>query len=201
MPYQKTEHEDLYFEHLGYLRSFIDDMTTTNLTIIGDFNANLGLTGNKLFSNYLTDFCNENELLISDKILLPEDSYTYVSTREGVPHYSWLDHVVSSNDFHSGINNVSVLYNITDEDHIPLTFNINVSTLPKVMSDNNDYCSKISWDRVNETDIKQYFNLTDKHLANVEIPVEAILCSNVNCKNVEHHSMLDKFYDDIIKSL
>ena len=88
MPYQKTEHEDLYFEHLGYLRSFIDDMSTTNLTIIGDFNANLGLTGNRLFSNYLTDFCNENELLISDKILLPEDSYTYASTREEVPHYS-----------------------------------------------------------------------------------------------------------------
>ena len=40
MPYQKAEHEDLYFEHLGYLRSFIDDMTSTNLTIIGYFIAN-----------------------------------------------------------------------------------------------------------------------------------------------------------------
>ena len=96
---KKTEHEDLYSEHLRYLRSFIDDMTSTHLTIIGDFNAKVGLTGNRLFSNYLTDFCNENELLISDKILLPEDTYTYVSTREGVHHFSWLDHVVSSSDF------------------------------------------------------------------------------------------------------
>ena len=201
MPYQKAEHEDLYFEHLGYLRSFIDDMTSTNLTIIGDFNANLGLTGTRLFSNYLTDFCNENDLLISDKILLQEDTYTYVSTREGVPHYSWLDHVVSSRDFHSCINNMDVLYSITDEDHIPLTINLNVSTLPKMTYDNNDYCSNISWDRVNETDLKKYLNLTDTHLANVEIPIEAILCSNVNCNSVVHQSMIETFYNNIIKSL
>ena len=44
-------------------------------------------------------------------------------------------------------------------------------------------------------------NLTDKHLSNVEIPTEAILCSNVNCNNVVHQEMLELFYNNIMKSL
>ena len=94
-------------------------MDSTNLVIIGDFNANLGLTGTKMFTNHMIDFCNENSMIISSQIMLPRDTYTYVFSREGVPHYSWLHHIVSSKDFHSSINNISVLYDIADEDHIP----------------------------------------------------------------------------------
>ena len=56
MPYQKIEHEDLYMQQLGYIKSFIDEQNSTNLVILGDFNANLGLSGTKLFTDNLTEF-------------------------------------------------------------------------------------------------------------------------------------------------
>ena len=160
MPYQIIEHEDLYLEQLGYIKSFIDEMSSTNLVIIGDFNANLGPTGTKLFTNHLIDFCNEHDLIISSKVLLPSDSYSYVSSREGVFHYSWLDHVVSSRDFHKCIEEVNILTDMSHEYHIPITIDLNIISLPNVTSESNDYTAKISWDNIKECDISKYLNLT-----------------------------------------
>ena len=144
MPYQKREHEDLYMEQLGYIKAFIDEVKCTNLVIIGDFNANLGQTGTKLFTNNLLDFCNENSMLISSQLLLPNDTYSYVCSRDGVFYYSWLDHIVSSSDFHNSIDNISVLYDMSDEDHIPICMDINVSALPSLTYENNDCTANIS---------------------------------------------------------
>ena len=201
MPYQKAEHEDLYMEQLGYIKSFIDDMDSTNLVIIGDFNANLGLTGKKMFTNHMIDFCNENSMIISSQMMLPRETYTYVFSREGVPYYSWLHHIVSSKDFYSSINNISVLYDIADEDHIPICMDINVSKLPKLTSENNECNSKISWDRVKECDLKKYLKLTDEHFSNIHIPVDALLCGDLHCNNDSHKLLIEKFYCDIINCL
>ena len=162
---------------------------------------NLGQTGTKLFTNYLTDFCDDTDLLISSQLLLPSDTYSYVSTREGVFHYSWLDHVVSSRDFHKCINDISLLYDMSDEDHIPFCINLNISSLPKVTLDCNDYNANIPWDRVKECDLMKYSNFTDKHLSNIDIPVEALICRDVNCKSDLHKSMLETFLCNIIKCL
>lgn len=201
MPYQKVEHEDLYLEQLGYIKAFIDEMNTTNFVIIGDFNANLGLTGNNLFSNHLTEFCSDNDLLLSTKILLPPTTYSYVCSREGTLYHSWLDHVVSSADFHNCIQYISVLYEIADEDHIPISMILNVSSLPNVSTEDNDYRAKISWDSLKECDITKYTTLSDRQLSNIEIPVDAIICDDLNCRNIDHKSMFDKFFCDIIGSL
>ena len=136
----------------------------------------------------------ENQITISDNIMLPANSYSYAGMREGIPYYSWLDNVVSSRDFHNSINNISILYNSTDEDHIPLSMHINVSVLPKLMSDTNESRSKITWDRVKESDLKKYFNLTDRQLDNINIPADVILCTNINCSNSDHTSLLEFFY-------
>ena len=69
LPYQCRENEDLYMENLGILKSLLDDIQCTNIAIVGDFNANLGISGTKLFTNYMLDFCEVNSLLISSKLL------------------------------------------------------------------------------------------------------------------------------------
>ena len=76
--YQCRENEDLYMESLGILKYLLDNIQYTNIVIVDDFNANLGISGNKLSTNYMLDFCEENRLLISSKLLLPNNSYTYI---------------------------------------------------------------------------------------------------------------------------
>ena len=201
LPYQKHEHEDLYLEQLGYIKSFIDEINSTSLVILGDFNANLGLMGTKLFTNHMTEFCSDNNMLISSQILLPRDSYSYVCTREGISHYSWLDHVVSSRDFHNCINNISFLYDLSDEDHIPFVMDLNIAFLPSLTLDNNDFTAKISWDNIKECDLRKYLNLTDSNFDNIDIPVEAVICKDPNCGNITHKELLDKFFCDITNCL
>ena len=149
----------------------------------------------------MIDFCNDNSLLISSQLLLPNDTYSYVCTREGVPYHSWLDHIVSSSDFHKSIETINVLYNMSDEDHIPVCMDINVSVLPNLTCENNDYSGTISWDRIKDCELKKYLNLTDKHFSNIHIPVQALICGDLHCSNNSHKLMLDELFCNITKCL
>ena len=60
----------------------------------------------------------DNSYILSSQALLPTDSYTHVSEAWG--SVSWLDHIVSSADFHHCIQTVSIDYDISDVDHIPV---------------------------------------------------------------------------------
>ena len=201
MPYQCHEHEDLYVEQLGFIKSFIDDINCTNFVIIGDFNANLRHTGTNLFAALMTDFCQENELIISSRIILPHDTYTYVGHRDGISHFSWLDHVVSSADFHKGILDISVGYDISDEDHIPVTIHLDVNVLPCLTDTNNEPVFKINWETASETDLKYFFRLSDKEFSNIELPVDALLCTDLECHHDHHKAMIETLYNNIISIL
>ena len=201
MPYQCPEHEDLYLEYLGFIKSFIDELHCTNFVIMGDFNANLRYSGNTIFADHLLEFCLDNELTISSRVYLPHDSYSYVGYREGIPHYSWLDHVVSSTDFHNCISNISIGYDICDEDHLPLSIHIDLNLLPSLSSTNNESTFKINWESATVDDLRKYLNLTDKKFSNIKLPVDAFTCGNLNCKDVHHKVMIEEFYNNITNVL
>ena len=201
LPYQSLENEESYMEHLGFLKSFIDDIQCTNITVVGDFNANLGLTGTKLFTNHMLEFCNDNSLIISNKLLLPSTSYSYISSRHDNKYYSWLDHVVSSQDFHNCIESISIAYDMSDEDHIPVIVKLKVESLPEFTHATNVVSEKITWDSEDERSLKKYLNNTDKLLSNINIPVDAMCCSNLRCQNSDHQERVKQFYVDITNSL
>ena len=176
-------------------------MNCTSFVIIGDFNANLGVSGSNLFADHMQDFCRENDLLISNKLLLPYDSYSYISYRDSVPHYSWLDHIVSSSDFHNSIRNIHMLYDLTDEDHIPVTVHVNFDVLPSLTNENNGSNFKINWDAATEIDLKKFLKLTDEKFSQIELPVEALCCTNLNCIDQSHINIINNFYNNIISIL
>ena len=143
MPYQCIQNNEQYIDNLWNIYSFIDSINTTNIMIIGDWNANLGQSGNSIFEPTMVDFCEENNLVISTKELLPSNSYSHISTRSDNMFKTWIDHVVSSKDAHRAIENIDMLYNITDEDHIPFVAHINVTNIPKVTLETNEVGSRV----------------------------------------------------------
>ena len=112
--------------------------------IIGDWNANLGVSGVSLFGPTMEDFCDENNLTISTKHILPADTYSYTNRGSDNISKSWLDHVVSSKDTHMAIENIDMLYNVKDEDHIPFVVHLKVDNIPKFSSESNDVLPKIN---------------------------------------------------------
>ena len=150
MPYQTPINEDEYIEKLGCIKCFIDEINYTNYAVIGDWNANLGNSGTTTFRAPMMEFCSDNELFISSHLLLPDTTYTHINTYEGNLHYSWLDHIVSSLDFHQSINNISVLKDMSDDDHIPVIFSLSVAHLPATSDNVNDISAKIKWNAITE---------------------------------------------------
>ena len=201
MPYQCIQNQEQYIDNLWNIYSFIESINTTNFMIIGDWNANLGTSGNSLFGPILEEFCKENNLIISTKRLLPADSHSHISRRTDSIFKAWLDHVVSSNDCHAAIEKISMLYNITDEDHIPLLVHIKVDNIPKVSNETNDVIPKVNWDNVKDPEIQKYYDNTEELLRNIELPLNAIRCNDLNCKNNEHKKHLAKFQNNINSSL
>lgn len=43
--------------------------------------------------------------------------------------------------------------------------------------------------------------MSDVDLNKIDVPIDAILCGNINCKNQSHNSALCAMYDAIVDSL
>ena len=121
MPFQSNDNEQEYLEKLGIINGIINDLDSGHTFVLGNFNAYLGLMQSN-FGKIFQDPCNENNLVISSKILLPSSSYTFVSERWGTPR--WLDHCVSTMEAHDNINDIHIRYDLSDSDHIPFGFNL-----------------------------------------------------------------------------
>ena len=90
LPYCSAENEDKFIEELGKLNAFCDEIGSSNICLIGDFNSS---PTNK-FGPLLKEFSKDNDLCHSDELLLSEGSYTFISGA----HLSctWIDHCLCS---------------------------------------------------------------------------------------------------------
>ena len=78
LPYECDENRDDYIDCLEKLNVVVENINSTYITIVGDFNANL--SRGSVFGDILVKFCADNNLNIVDKDTLPDDTYTYVSS-------------------------------------------------------------------------------------------------------------------------
>ena len=200
MPYQCEQNRELYIQCLGALKSLIDDLPSTSFMIVGDWNANLKTGGNSLFGRLMVEFCNDNNLIISDTMLLPESSYTYIS--ESSESTTWLDHIVSSIDIQNAISNISIAYDATDADHIPMTMRIKLELTPVLSNSSVDIGNnKTKWDSFSNNDITNYCSYTDVSLSKIKLHAESFACTDLNCKHETHKNNIGNLYHDITKSL
>ena len=169
--------------------------------IIGYWNANLGTSGNSLFGQTMVDFCEENNLVISTTKLLPHDSYSHISNRTDNIFKTWIDHAVSSKDAHMAIEYIDMLYNVTDDDHLPFAVHLNVDSIPKVTMETNDVISRVNWCNIKDTELLKYYNNTEEILGKIKLPIDALNCQNLKCQNNLHMQDLSKFYSEINNSL
>ncbi|CAL4206841.1 unnamed protein product [Meganyctiphanes norvegica] len=90
---------------------------------------------------------------------------------------------------------------MSDEDHIPVTTHVDLDILPCLSEESNETVFKINWESATEADLKSFLKLTDQRFSNIELPVEALLCSDLNCNILAHRIKIETFYNDIINIL
>ena len=205
MPFQANVNEVEYLDRLAYLKAFIDDLPTSSVYVVGDLNANIS-DSRSLFGNHLQQFCRDSELNLSSKMILPEDSFTYVCTYQSghglETTTSWLDHCISSADAHQSIDSIKILYNYATSDHMPFTISLKLDNIPALTQTTNDINKgKLDWANKTIEEVSNYRDTTQVLLNRIELPQDAILCKNVNCNHESHKNDLSYMYNQIVDSL
>jgi len=166
--------------------------------IMGDFNSD-PLDERHKFGRELKNFCQAEYLVLSDVMMCPRSTYTYLS--EAHNSASWLDHIVCTQSAHNLVENVSVLYETITSDHHPLIATVR---FPHVVMDVDDVETnpasgprRIKWDMLSAEQIRQYELNTEIGLGNIKLTHQLILCDDPACDDPGHISAIDRMYNDI----
>ena len=92
MPYESHAHEYLFLENLGIIKAVIEELDTTCFSVLADWNSDIS-DSESFFCRHFKQFCEENCWLLFSELLLPANTFTYLSERWDST--SWLDHCVS----------------------------------------------------------------------------------------------------------
>ena len=200
MPYQCDSNYDLFVEYIGKISSIIEESVTSNVIILGDFNAAV----DTVFESELLEMCKSHQLFVSDYATLGRDSgqYTYVSDAHCTT--SWLDHVLCSQDLQRKLQLINILDKLPSSDHLPLSviIDVRVQSVPSVSTICSSPRAKViyNWTKADTTDVNNYCMKTYDNFSKICIP-PAIKCTNINCKSLEHRHEIDLFYSQICEAL
>ena len=81
---------------------------------------------------------------------------------------------------------------------MPVSTLIDINLLPNFTDSNNEHVPKINWDSATDADLKSYLKLTDQKFSELELPMDALLCSDLNCQHVHHRNSIESFYNKIV---
>jgi len=166
------------------------------ILIIGDFNCD---PVKSRFFKELSKLVRELSLCVRDLENLPADSYSYVS-RNNVCGTSWLDHVVSSSTCNP--HSFELMYGITFEDHIPLTFSLEFdqglnAKIPENGLNRERYL--VDWNKVNNHSISEYRTYLDSFFCSYSNI--AFSCSNEFCSDANHLKAINDAYCYLTNSI
>ena len=94
---------------------------------------------------------------------------------------------------------MDVLYSTCCSDHIPITVDIMIASIPvlEVASD-DDINFSVNWSKLSGADKDTYARDIDFHFNAVKVPVDAMCCKDTECSNAQHHEALNVFYEGLV---
>jgi exonuclease III len=196
LPYECQSNVENYNDCLAKLALYVDNINSTCIYIVGDFNADLSKESS--FGSILAAFCEDNNLYIADELMLPNDTYTYVSPSWGTT--SWLDHVLCTADCIDCISDVLITYDNVLSDHHPLGFSVNIDVIPECTEMTSQAKSRINWEAMSVNDIEKFRCATSKQFDKILIP-DGIKCRDPNCKIDSHTADINDFYLGVVNIL
>jgi len=174
--------------------------------IVGDFNAIIMIVGDfnavtkNTFGGLLEDFCMENDFIISDYAILPQDIFTYISDAHNTT--SWIDHFVSSFSVHQAMLNVDVLTEWIISDHRAVAVSTQCSHLPEFDDEVMDpQPSRIDWLKVTAQEKEGYCHKSKNLLDQLQVPTEVGHCQNFNCTDEKHLEEIENLYAELTSAL
>jgi len=195
-PYDRGNIESFidYRSCMSELDTYIREAAYDHILIAGDFNCD---PSKGRFFPELVRFTGESSLHVRDVQFMSPDSYTFIS-RNSVSSTSWIDHVVTS--YNCNPYNFEIIYGFTVDDHIPLTFLVEIEG--NLFDDSVPYVDAllstdgVCWDKLNADIINSYCGLLER--LSVDYRSDVFSCSDASCEDVHHIGAIGQSYDDVL---
>ena len=196
--YDGGKNLEAYINLLGEINSFIVEINCSNSILMGDFNCHL----NTPLFNELVDYCNDNNLILSDVKILGENSstYTYVSDMSSMTR--WLDHIICSQNVYKMIKSIRILHEFILSDHRPIDIVLSIemhSNLNYYNIDSEKNSHNLDWSTINEDKCRSYKQETLKQFNGIYIP-DSIKYLECNDRLVIENN-IDYYYNEIMNKL
>jgi len=150
------------------------------------------------FGGLLEDFCIENDFIISDYALPPQETFTYISDAHSTT--SWIDHFVSSLSVHQAMFNIDVLTECIRSDHRAVAVSIQCSHLPELDDEVVDLqTSRIDWLKVTAQEREGCYHESKNMLDQLQLPTEVRHCQN--CTDEKHLEEIENLYAELTSAL
>ena len=190
---------DEFIKYLGMVDAIIKESDIYSVFVIGDWNA--GVNSNSAFGSELSTFCTEHSYVLADVDCLGccSGAFTYLSEAHGTT--SWIDHCVCTEQAHSSITDVNICYDMQSSDHFPISICIDVSSVPRLDSAYTPPQSRLDWSKASERDRSMYRDKCAELLDSIELPRDAVCCSDTSCKDSSHIEGVRDLYCCIANAL
>lgn len=198
LPFDSSDHYDDFMFLLNKIVDIIDSHSSPYVYVNGDFNANMRTPSR--FGKELSLTCKDNSLCLSDYLLLPADTFTYISASHGT--VSWLDHILTTTSGHTLIQRICTMNEYVSSDHLPVLYDIlidNFQICVPVLRSNSNKISSQNWYNATEDNLLQYRSATKTELQKIKLPLDAVQCQNPAC--TEHNRDIDHLYYAITNTL
>ena len=190
---------DIYAETIGFIDYIINDNPDASIIVMGDFNCNY-YNGTNQYSLLLKNLVQENGLYCtfdSMNSFDPNSCYTRSNVKQN--SFSLLDYIFISKNLTQHIVDVEIIDSgAVLSDHIPIRLSLDIDftvkpVVPKSLP------SVVNWRGVNDSIQKNFENVMEECLDKISIP--HILHGNNCCNDVEHISLIENYYLDIVKCI
>ncbi|KAI5630950.1 reverse transcriptase (RNA-dependent DNA polymerase) domain-containing protein [Phthorimaea operculella] len=160
MPVCKSDNLPEFSDCLCKMHSIAQDSGCSDTLILGDFNADF----TTIFGRELMGFCEEYGYVCIDSLMLPTDTYTFVSDAHGT--VSWLDHCLTTEHMKKCMKTTTVDYQVTWTDHRPIQVTLNIDGLSRMSTNTTDSSAlnPWAWKPRDDQDIARYTECMTKYL-------------------------------------
>jgi hypothetical protein len=194
MPYENLEDSSVEFaDQLSILENLIYNNSDCHVIIGGDFNVDF--SRDRIHTAMLSSFCTTLSLNPAVHHVKSSVDYTY---NFNMSRFNVLDHfLLSSTVFAKSLLNNYVIHDVDNlSDHEPIMLQLHLEV--KILG----FCEKVhkphvSWAKANEHELRNYRSALAQNLYRINLPIEALLCNNLMCDNVDHVHSINTFAMDI----
>jgi len=197
MPYEGGEAmTDDFADQLASIDSIIQSNSDCHVVAAGDYNVNF--SRNSVHTAMLCSYCDNAGLSPVVKHNNANIDFTY---HFGMQRFSVLDHfLLSGTLFANAVSSASVIHDTDNtSDHEPIVLNLSLQTRFLACAD-RVHKPRIAWTKAGPEEVSNYRAQLSLQLHGIFVPVEALLCTNTRCQDINHIQAINGYACSITDS-